>query len=87
MVKMTPSEGQILTKNFILEVIWTFRAENKPKNAPFKAKKQCPNNFWTTPKQLSKSPKNEFFGPENGQITATQFGKSGRNFDFGGHQN
>ena len=33
-------------------------------------------NFWTSSKQLSKSPKNDFFGPQDGQITGTNFDKS-----------
>ena len=48
MVKMTPSEGQILTQNFdLIGQISTFCAENTPKSGTFKDQKQCPNNFWT----------------------------------------
>ena len=35
--------------------------------------KQCPNNFWTTKNQLSKSQKNIFWH-KNRQITDTNFG-------------
>ena len=39
MVKMTPSEGQFLTKNFDFRgQISTFRAKNTPKSTSFKAK-------------------------------------------------
>ena len=41
-----------------------------------KRPKTIPNYFWTSPKQLSKSPKNDFFGPQNGQITGTNIDKS-----------
>ena len=51
MAKMTPSAGQILTKNFDFRGhLSTFRAENTPKNWPFKAK----NNAYTTSEHLQK---------------------------------
>ena len=49
MAKMTPSEGQILTKFFDFRGhLSTFRAENTPKSRPLKAK----NNAYTTSEQL-----------------------------------
>ena len=66
--KFTLLEDQNLTIHFDFgDHISTFRAENKRKRCPFKAKKQCLNNFWTTPKQLSKSQKNDFFDLANCQ--------------------
>ena len=51
-VKMTLSEGQILTLNFdFTGHISTFRPQNKPKSRPFKAK----NNTQTTSEQLQKN--------------------------------
>ena len=49
MVKMTLSEGQILTKNFDFRGhISTFRAENTSVSVAFKAK----NDAWTTSELL-----------------------------------
>ena len=54
----------------------TFRAENNPKSRPFKVE----NNAQTLPKQLQKklwkSPENDFFDPQNGQITDVNLAKS-----------
>ena len=56
--------------------ISTFRAENTPKSEASKGK----NNAQTTSEHLQnnfqKVKKNDFFGPENGQITGTNFCKS-----------
>ena len=65
MVKMTPSEGQFLTKNFDFRgQISTFRAENTPKSMSFKAK----NNAQTTSEQLQtnfqKVKKTTFLAPK-----------------------
>ena len=56
--------------------ILTFRAENTAKSGLFKVK----NNANTTSEQpqTKKSPKNDFFGPKNGQIVGTNFGKKYR---------
>ena len=86
MVKMTLSEGQFLTKIFDFRGhISTFRAENTPKSEAFKAKKQCPNNFWTSAKQLSKTPENSLFDLENGQMTLSEGQNLRSNFDFRDH--
>ena len=65
MVKMTLSEGKILTENFDFRGhISTFRAENTPKKEPFKAK----NNAQTTSEQLQtnfqKVQKTTFLAPK-----------------------
>ena len=65
MVKMTLSEGQILTKNFDFGGhISTFRAENTPKSSSFKAKnnasitsEQLQNNFQKVQKTTFLAPK------------------------------
>merc|ERR1712212_549929 len=65
MVKMTLSEGQILTSNFDFGGhISTFRAENTPKSEAFKAK----NNAQTTSEHLQnnfqKVQKTTFLAPK-----------------------
>ena len=80
MVKMTPSEGQFLTKNFDLRgQISTFWAENTPKNAFFKAK----DNAQTTSEQLQKNfqkpQKTDFLALKMAKITLSE------GFDFRGH--
>ena len=49
MVKMTLLKGKIFTYNFdLIGHLTTFRAENEPKNCPYKVKK----NAQTTSKQV-----------------------------------
>ena len=56
MVKITFSEGQFLTKNFDFRGhISTFRAENTPKNEPFKVEDNAEtNNSKANPKKPRK---------------------------------
>ena len=73
MAKMTPSEGQILTKFFDFRGhLSTFRAENTPKSWPFKAK----NNAQTTSEELQTNfqnvQKTAFLGPKMVKITLSE---------------
>ena len=91
MVKMKLSKDQNLTVNFDFRGhIATFGAENTPLIEPFKGREQCPNNFWKTPNQLSKSQKKRFFWPKKWSNHGYKFWKmakiSTKKLDFGGHQ-
>ena len=56
--------SKFLSQNLNYRVhVSTFRAENNPKSWPFKVEK----NALILPKQLWKSPENDFFDPQNGQ--------------------
>ena len=85
MVKMTPSEGQFLTKNFDFRGhISTFRAKNTPKSRAFKAK----NNAWTTSEHLQnnfqKVQKTTFLAPKMVNMTLSEDQILTKNFDFRG---
>ena len=74
LVKMTLSEGQILTNNFYVRVqISTFQAESTPKSTSFKAK----NNAQTTSEHLQnnfqKVKKTTFLAPKMGPIFDQKF--------------
>ena len=85
MVKMTPSEGQFLTKNFDFRgQISTFRAESTPKSTSFKAK----NNAQTTSEHLQnnfqKPQKTGFLAPKMVKMTPSEGQFLTKNFDFRG---
>ena len=48
------------------------------KKQAFLGRKQCPNNSQTTLKKLRKSPENDFFDPQNGQIWDVNLAKKCR---------
>ena len=81
---MTPQNRQN-EQIFIFVHLSTFRAENTPKSRPFKVK----NNAQTLPKQLRKSPENDFFDPQNGQKLPLKTAKMSqnltKNLNFLGH--
>ena len=73
MVKMTLSEGQILTQKFDFRGhISTFQAENTPKNEAFETK----NNAQTTSEQLQtnfqKVQKTTFLAPKMVKMTLSE---------------
>ena len=55
----------------------------------FEGRKQCPNTSQTTPKQLRKSPENDFFDPKYGQKWPLKTVKMSKilteNLDYWGH--
>ena len=69
--------SKFLTENFnFWGHLSTFEAENTPKCRPSYGRKQCLNTSQTTLKKLRKSPENDFFDPQNGQITDVNLAKS-----------
>ena len=83
MVKMTLSEGQILTQNVDFRgQISTFCAEDTPKSGPFKAK----NNAQTTSEHLQnnfqKVQKTTFLGPKMVKMTLSEGQILTSNFDL-----
>ena len=85
MVKMTLSEGQILTQNFDFRGhISTFRAENTAKSGHFKAE----NNAQTTSEHLQnnfqKVQKTTFLAPKMVKMTLSKGQFLTKKFDFRG---
>ena len=77
MVNMTLSEGKIL----ILEVIYgPFELKIQLKMSILRPK-IMPKQHLNISKRTSKSPKNDFFGPQNSKITVTNFGNLAKSVD------
>ena len=56
--------GHILTQNLNYRGhLWSFEAENTPQSGSFKVENNAQTLPSTTPKQLLKSPENDFFDP------------------------
>ena len=86
MVKMTLSEGQILTSNFdFRDHISTFRAENTPKSVAFKAKYNAKITSEQLQTNLLKVQNTTFLAPKMVKMTLSEGQFLTSNFGFRGH--